>query len=367
MTERLFVGTTPGLEGALATEARGLGAQVTPVEGGVELEGPLGLHQEANLRLRIASRVLLRVGHFQAPDARALEQGLRAVTLKPFWNGRGALEVTVNSHRSRLSSAGQIQALARKAWKLPPSGRPFPEAPELSIRLVDNACDVSVDTSGELLHRRGYRQEVSMAPLRETLAAGVLRLAGYSGDAPLWDPMCGSGTLPIEAAWIAMRRAPGRDRAFAFQKWPSFDRAAWKAKVDAAKGEERERPTCPIWATDIHAGALGTARRNGRRAGVGEALKLERQDAASISPLPGMPLGLVVANLPYGKRVGEKLDPAQLTRALGEALRQGFTGWRAALLSNDRRVPEWLGLEAEAMHPIDNGGISCFLGLYSMR
>ena len=222
--ERLFISTTPGLEPALELECRALGFQPQVEPGGVTVFGGHGLHRELNLRLRTASRVLLRVAEVGAGD-------FGRISLERFIPRGVPTEVSASVHKTRLR-ADRIEELARKSFKLMPPPRRFSEDDEgadalrVQLRVDGDVCTVSVDTSGELLHRRGYRQEVSHAPLRETLAAGMLVLAGYDGSAPLLDPMCGSGTIAIEAALFAQRRAPGMDRAFAFERFPSFDDSA---------------------------------------------------------------------------------------------------------------------------------------------
>lgn len=231
--------------------------------------------------------------------------------------------------------------------------------PTLMVRGEGEVWTVSADTSGEPLHRRGYRQEVSRAPLRETLAAGILLLAGYDGEAPLVDPMCGSGTFLIEGAWMSMHRAPGLGRAFAFESFPGFDAAAWTARKEKAAAEALSAPRAALRGFDLNAGALGTARRNARRAGV--TLALERQDVRTLAAPPGGP-GLLVANPPYGKRVGEAEDLPGLYRALGATLRQGFRGWRVALLvPEDRGLLQALGLPEARSLPVRNGGLRCRL------
>jgi len=211
-----------------------------------------------------------------------------------------------------------------------------------------------VDTSGELLYFRGYRQEIGRAPLRETLAAGMLLLSKWDPAVEaLWDPMCGSGTVLIEAALIAEGRAPGAQRHFAFEQSSGFDAAAW-AKEPRTHGT----PLRPLLlGTDLNAGALGTARRNARRAGVLERLTLERLDATRLTPRAGP--GLVAANLPYGKRVGERGKLAELYAAFGASLRSAAKGWRFAFLL--REHADALGLKIEERHPLDNGGLSCTL------
>ena len=359
MPQLLFASTTPGLEPALELESRLLGLTVQAVSGGVELSVPPGTVEEACLHLRTASHVLLRLGTFPAPDEQALARGLRAVSLARCWDGRQPLALKVSSRVSRLT-ARQVSAVAERTWRAPLAEAQDGTAPLLHLRLQDDTCTLSADASGELLHRRGYRQELSRAPLRETLAAGMLLLAGYRGDEPLWDAMCGSGTLPIEAALLARRRAPGVERAFAFQHWPSFDAAAWAARLSRARAAERAAPF-PIHGTDIHAGSLGVARRNARRAGVQADIQLARVDVAVLRPPPGLPPGLVVANLPYGKRVGDAARLEPLYRSLGQTLRAGFPGWRTALLVASRALEPAFGLEPTQVFSLDNGGQGCRL------
>jgi putative N6-adenine-specific DNA methylase len=349
MTELLFASATPGLEAPLASECRALDPNAHAVPGGVELAGPAGLHRVANLRLRTASRVLLRLGTFDARDEQALRIRLRALDLSRFAPAGAGPTIDVGSKGSRLT-ARVVERVAADVWGSPAGG------PTLSVAVEGERVRVSIDTSGELLYRRGYREEVGHAPLRETLAAGVLTLAAYDPLLPLWDPMCGSGTLAIEAAWMALRRAPGLTRAFAFESWPAHDPALWERERTAARGEQRPALPAPIWATDIHGGALGQARRNARRGGVQELLRIERRDATVAGPGPG-PAGLVVANLPYGKRVGERADLPTLASNFGAALRASVPGWRFALLLGSAPVADALGLTCTGRFQLDNGGL----------
>lgn len=319
----LFVGCTPGLEDALGDELAGLGYGGAVVSGGCETEGDF---RHVNLWSRIASRVLLRVAEVRSVDE------LKRLPLAPY----GA--------RFELDAFGENAGLWGGA--LPSTAG----APKLLLRGTKRGCQVSVDTSGELLHFRGYRQEVGRAPMRETLAAGVLRLAKWSPSEPLWDVMCGSGTMLIEAAELAAGLAPGRNRSFAFEQFPSHDDAAWKAMP-----RTREATKAELFGSDLNAGALGTARRNAKRAGVFELLKLERLDATRLQRRGER--GLVVANLPYGKRVGERDELARLYRSLGSSLTSACAGWYFALLLQEGA--EHLGLDIDERHPVSNGGLGC--------
>ncbi|MFL5348917.1 MAG: class I SAM-dependent RNA methyltransferase [Hyalangium sp.] len=354
----------PGLEPALEAEAAALGLLPRRVEGGVELGGVVGLHQELNLRLRTASRVLLRLGRFQASNVAALTRGLAELDLARVWNGKDTPKLSVTAHGSRVP-ANAVPSAAARAWGLSSVGHAGAldeegsEGLTLLVRLDGPECTVSADTSGEPLHRRGYRQEIGRAPLRETLAAGILLLAGYDGVEPLVDPMCGSGTFLIEGAWMSLRRAPGLERPFAFEQFPRFEPAAWAQRQARARAELLPAPRSALHGFDINAGALGTARRNARRAGL--TLALERRDVKTLQA-PGAGPGLVVANPPYGKRVGESGELPELYRALGATLRRSFPGWRAALLVPDEAgLIRELGLRDAKSLKVLNGGLRCRL------
>lgn len=324
MNERLFVSCTPGLEAALAEELAELGFRGARTDGGVELDAPPRSFERLNLWSRLASRVLLRVASVRSPDE------LRRVDL------------------SRFGDAFDVEGPAK--WVAAVKGARRGAGLAVQLRLDGNACTVSIDTSGELLYLRGYRQEIGRAPLRETLASGFLRLAKWAPAEPLWDVMCGSGTIVIEAAERARGLAPGRNRRFAFQQFRDHDAARFAALPRQA-GAVPSR----ILGSDLNAGALGTARRNARRAGVLEHLTLERLDATKLPPREGG--GLVVANLPYGKRVGERSELAALYRGLGQALRRAARGRRFAFLLEEGA--EHLGLPLATRDPVRNGGIAC--------
>ncbi|RKH93352.1 class I SAM-dependent RNA methyltransferase [Corallococcus sp. AB038B] len=366
--ESIYVSTLPGLEPALESEARELGLSFRRAEGGIECEGPSGLHQTANLRVRTASRVLLRLGTFTAPTADALVHGLQALPMAGVWDGKMPLRLSVTLHRSVAPGPAVVLESAAVAWdpcEVTVAGHLDEEGggPELTllVRGEGERWTVSVDTSGAPLYQRGYRQEVGRAPLRETLAAGILRLAGYAGDVPLVDPMCGSGTFLVEGAWMSQRRAPGLLRTFAFQSFPSFDKAAWAHRRAEAEAEGLAEPRAPMRGYDLNAGALGTARRNARRAGV--TLTLERHDLRTLKAPPDAP-GLVVANPPYGKRVGETEDLPDLYRALGATMNGAFRDWRKALIvPEDPKLVAALGLKGARQLQVKNGGLRCLLVL----
>jgi putative N6-adenine-specific DNA methylase len=243
-----------------------------------------------------------------------------------------------------------------------------------TARIVHDRCVVSADSSGALLHLRGYRQAVAKAPLRETLAAAILLGAGWDGTTPLVDPMCGSGTIAIEGAMIARRLAPGRARDFAFMRWPGFDADAWRGALERAESTALASSPAPIRASDRDAGAIEAARANAARAGVSADVELATQALSHAEPPPppppegaahGWPTGLVAVNPPYGVRVGERDRLRNLYAQLGKLLSARFAGWRLALLSADRTLDAQVGLALEEVLHTTNGGIPVRLSVSS--
>jgi len=221
---------------------------------------------------------------------------------------------------------------------------------------------VSVDASGDLLHRRGWRLSAGRAPLRETLAAGVLALAGYDPERPLVDAMCGAGTFAIEAAAIAASRAPGLGRGFAFERWPGFDRALWERLRGEAERAQHP-PPAPILGWDRDAAVLDRARENAARAGFSEAITFAPTPLAAWRLPQGLLPGLVVINPPYGRRLATPAAARSLLRQIGQALRAHFGGWRAAVLLVDGSWSRLLGLPITAQHRLINGGLPVFLAV----
>jgi putative N6-adenine-specific DNA methylase len=361
-----FASTTRGLEAVLTEEAGRLG-RATPVAGGVEVRGAPGLVEELCLRLSTANRVLLRLLHLPRGGWREAARALAGVDLSdvapagaPLW-----LETTVRL--AGAPPAPTLRAWLARTWRRPihaaaGEDRASPGT-RLVLRLLAEGGTLSADASGELLYRRGWRQEVGRAPLRETLAAGVLTLAGWTPAEALWDPMCGSGTLLVEAALRARRVAPGLGRHFAFEQWPRTEAADWARRRARARAEARPAAPAPLHGSDLNAGALGTTRRNARRAGVLDALVLERAAMGALAP-GGVPPGLLATNLPYGKRVGRRAELDAVFADVGEALRTRFRGWRAALLTAEPgRLSAALERPLEAVYPLENGGLQVALCL----
>lgn len=364
VTETIFAITGPGLERVCAGELAALGmagVRVTP--GGVEFAGELRDLYRANLWLRTASRVVVRVGEVKSRDFPELFRKAVRLPWGRFVRPGTRVRVRASSHRSRLGHTGRIAATLGDAVDRALGRRLPPEAgPEQLVlaRFEDDVCQLSVDSSGALLHRRGYREETAHAPLRETLAAGVLLQLGWDGTVPLVDPMCGSGTFVIEAALLAAARPPGMDRSFAFMDWPRCRPGLWEVlRADAAKG--LRAVSVPLCGSDRDPRAVAAARRNAGRAGVLESVELSPLELSRVESPQGT--GLVLCNPPYGERLGEGCDLRPLYRALGEACRTRFVGWQAAVLCPDDRLAKATGLPLSRVAGLVNGGIR--VGLFA--
>jgi len=357
----LFLATPPGLEGPCADEARALGlddVRVTP--GGVDCAGDDAAVLRANVALRVASRVLVRVGEGEARD---VERIARAVEWRAFVAPDAPVSVEIAGGGR---DPGRFERAVREAIRMQVPSAAREGGAIVRARIDAGRIAIAMDASGAHLHQRGYRQETGVAPLRENLAAGILRLAGYDGTTPLVDPMCGSGSFLVEGALVALRRAPGIDRTFACEAWPSFPAGLSEAVRADLRAAERAEPAAAILGSDKNAGALGVARRNATRAGVLQAVSLARRDVAELAAPAGGAPGVVVANPPYGKRVGEARELAALYRTFGARLRDGFRGWTCAVLVADRALGEAMGLPAPRAVPLRNGGIPCTLLLASL-
>lgn len=367
-----FAVTAPGLEPLCAAELAEIGIRARVEDGGVAWTGDLESVMRANLWLRTASRVLVRVAEFRAKAFFELELNAKKMPWKRFVAPGASVEFRVTCRKSKLYHSGAVAQRMAAALAAAVKNATIVKSSEKDgeddtaagrqlfvVRFLHDVATVSVDTSGALLHMRGYRQQLAKAPLRETLAAATLLGAGWNGATPLTDPMCGSGTIPIEAAMIARRMAPGRDRTFAFFDWPGFDKGAWGALLDAAKKSELPASPVVIEGFDRDAGAISAARANAERAGVLGDIEFRVQPISALPEAAGS--GLVVSNPPYGVRVGESDRLRNLYAQLGNVMRAKRRGWALALLSADKQLERHIGLRFEERLKTRNGGIPVHL------
>jgi putative N6-adenine-specific DNA methylase len=368
----IFAVTAPGLERVAADELAELGIRAAAEPGGVAWDGSLEQVYTANLRLRTASRVLVRVAEFRARTFFELERHARRIEWERWLSPGRQVQLRVTCRKSRLYHEGAVAqrlvaAIDHRAGAVPAAAAADEEAEGAAaqlfvVRFLHDRCTVSADTSGALLHLRGYRQALAKAPLRETLAAAILRASGWHGQAPLLDPMCGSGTIPIEAALVARHIAPGLagaggegPRQFAFQSWPAHDPARWTAAVDRAREEILPAAPVPIHGSDRDAGAIQAAHSNAERAGVASDLTLTVAPLSAVEPPAGT--GWVISNPPYGVRVGESAPLRNLYATLGRFGGRRMPGWTLALLSANRQLEIQTGVRCTETLRTTNGGI----------
>lgn len=358
----IFCACPPGLEGTLADEMRTLSfSGIVALPGGVRCDGGWDAAMRANLWLRGATRVLVRIAEFRAVHLAQLDKRARKVDWAALLRPDVPVRVEATCRKSRIYHAGAAaQRVARAITDATGASASDEAGLRVLIRLDDDLCTVSIDSSGAPLHQRGLKQAVGKAPLRETLAAPFLRQCGFDGVEPVADPMCGSGTFVIEAAEIAAGLAPGRARRFAFEQLAGIDDARWSEMRDVATATH----STVAWrgyGADRDDGAIRTAAENAARAGVAELLSFERQAISAFAPPDGRP-GLVMVNPPYGARIGNRKLLFALYGSLGQVLRERFSGWRVGLVTSDGGLAKATGLPfLPAGLTVPNGGLKVTL------
>jgi putative N6-adenine-specific DNA methylase len=371
--EHFFAPCPRGLEAVLAQELAALGAaDIKATEGGVHFTGAAALCYRANLESRIASRILRHV--VTAPYRSEDDIYQATLALKwPLWFDVGnTIRVNVAALRCPLKSLDFVTLRIKDAicdrFREHGGKRPSVDTEHPDVRvhafLTADRLTLYLDTTGEPLFKRGWRIASTEAPLRENLAAGILRLTGWTPGETLLDPACGSGTLLVEAAMIALDIAPGLRRSFAFEKLKNFEREAWHALRTAAV--QRSQPVTPlgIHGSDLYGDTLKVAHANLGHAGLAGAVTLKQANLLEISP-PALS-GVLVANLPYGVRSGDSAELLEFYPRLGDALKQRFAGWRAYLFSADRELPKRIRLSVSKRIPLYNGALECRLLEYKI-
>lgn len=359
-----------GLEKVCQTEIERVGLAVLGREAGrvsFTLGGPGGASaslMRANLCLRSAERVLIEAGRFRAAGFDELFESVRAIPWELYFGREDRLVVErVRTRLSKLAAQTSIQSVVHKAVyerlgsayglsRMPETGR----ARGLRVYIESDSCALGLDASGEALHKRGYRLAVGKAPLKETVAAGVLFLSGWNRRLPLLDPFCGSGTIAIEAAFLAMDRAPGLGRSFGFEDMP-FAKPGPEARAaadEAAAAEARVRRDAEfrISASDADPGAVEAARANAARAGVAAGVSFSV--AAAEEAVPEYGKGSLICNPPYGERLGSVQESRELYRRMGEAS-AAFGGWGLGFVTNSQDFGDWFGRAAPRPRKIVNG------------
>ncbi len=373
MLENFFSPCPRGLETMLANELNTLGAQeVRTTDGGVHFTGPFVLSYRVNLHSRIASRVLWRVAIAHYRNEQDIFDTAYALPWNDWFNTSHTIRVNMTAIKCPLKSLDfatlKIKDAVCDKFRALTGDRPSVDTrtPDIRIHafLESSRMTLYVDTSGDALFKRGVRQYTNVAPLRENLAAGILLLTGWQPGVPLLDPMCGSGTFLIEAALMSLNIAPGISRSFAFEKLKNFDAATWNEMRSRAQAAQKPVSSLPIFGSDLYGDELKAAHLNLENAGLLEAVTLNQANVLEISAPADH--GVLVANLPYGERMGDLEELQELYPKLGDVLKKKFGGWNAYLFTSDLRMPKFIRLSVSRRTLLFNGAIECRLFEYKM-
>ena len=371
MEYKLCVPCLLGLEGPIADELRRLDMDGVSAENGrVYFSGNEAALVRANIALRIGERVLIELGRFEALSFDQLFEGARALPWESLIPADGAFPVKGYSLNSKLFSIPDCQKIIKKAiverLKSVYGLEWFPETGglyQVQFSIMKDRVSLCIDTSGDGLHKRGYRPAHNAAPLKETMAAAMVSLSRYRGRDDFCDPFCGSGTIPIEAALIAKNRAPGLYRRFAAMSWKNLDAKLWEQERERAKSLEYNG-NYNIVGSDIDGHALELARENARRAGVLDIIRFEKADARNFHRKTER--GVIVTNPPYGQRIMEQKEAEELYRGFGRAYAQS-SNWQLYLLSSHTEFERCFGRQADKKRKLYNGMIKCDLFMYLSR
>jgi putative N6-adenine-specific DNA methylase len=369
-----FATCARGLEPLLAAELREQHAQdVREGRGGVAFAGDTALLYRANLWLRTAVRVLRPVLEARVESPDELYTAVQTVDWSQYMTPDHTLAVDCNVRDSRIThsqyAARRVKDAICDQFVAQVGRRPSVDVERpmvgLNLHVYRDDAVLSLDSSGDSLHKRGYRPVLTKAPLNEALAAGLVLSTGWAGETPLVDPMCGSGSLPIEAAWIALRRPPGLTRKhFGFMGWMDFDVGLWTSVRDQARFGVLKKLPAFVGGSDVRADAIEHARANARAAGIGHLVTFERRDLKDFRPPDGRP-GVVICNPPYGERIGDERELRPLYRRLGEVFAERCRDWACFVFTANAAPWREIRLKPAAVTPFWNGKIPCRLIRYN--
>jgi putative N6-adenine-specific DNA methylase len=373
---RFFATCARGIESVLAGELGRLGADTIEIgRGGVQFSGDRALLYKTNLWLRTAIRVLYPILEAPVTSPEELYEAVRTVDWSQYLTPDHTLAVDCNVRDSRITHSKYAALKTKDAicdqFVERCGKRPNVDVEQpmvgLNLHIYKDKAVLSLDSSGASLHKRGYRPILTKAPLNESLAAALVLMTGWNRETPIVDPMCGSGTLPIEAAWIALNRPPGLTRKrFGFQGWMDYDVKLWTEIRDEARLGVLKKLAAPISGFDIRKDAIGFSRSNSRAAGLGNLIQFELQDIAHFHPTPG-PLGTMVCNPPYGERIGEEKELRSLYRTLGEVFRDRCSGWSVFVFTGNASLARCIGIPPTSQISLFNGKIPCRLLHFDLK
>ncbi len=355
-----------GLEKVLGEEIDALGYQrLSTIDGRVIFQAPERAIATCNIRLRYAERVLILLGEFRAGTFEELFQGTKAIAWEDWIGREGAFPVKGHAVRSALYSIPDCQKIVKKAIvdrlasvyrisRLPETGTLY----QIEFFILKDIAHIMIDTTGVTLHKRGYRPQANAAPLRETLAAAMVKMARPREQVLLCDPLCGSGTLAIEAALLTGNIAPGIRRNFSAERFPFLSASVWREEREKATGEITP-PLCDIYASDIDPACIEIAKENARRAGVADRIVFRVADVRHFrSPQEGA-RGTIVTNPPYGERLGDLREARELAARMGETFRREIPSWQLYIISSDEQYEQFFGRRADKTRRLYNGMIRC--------
>jgi putative N6-adenine-specific DNA methylase len=372
-----FATVARGLEPIAAQELERLGASdVRPDFTGVHFVGDRSLLYRVNLWARTIFRVLVTLREFHCPDAERLYQEVQKIPWEQYLQPHNTLAVNATGGNQKLNHT-HFTALQVKNAIVDQQRRQFGQRssvdtqnPDLLVNahIHQNRCILSLDSSGSSLHKRGYRPAMGLAPLKETLAAALLDMAEWEPSLPFLDPLCGSGTLPLEASLKALNIAPGLfRRQFAFEKWSDFDEPLWQQLLKEAENSELSELKAPIIGCDRDLDILNQARINAEQCGLADKLTFTQKDLSVLSLLDApADRGVIICNPPYGERIGDVQELGDLYKLLGDVFKQSFKGWTAFVLTGNKELAKRVGLKASRRIPVYNGSIPCTLLKYEM-
>lgn len=371
---RYFATVARGLEPIAARELEQLGAMnVRPDFTGVHFEGDRALLYRVNLESRVIFRVLMPIAQPHCNDAKQLYREVRGIAWEQYLQPDNTLAVRCTGSNPQLNhshfTALQIKnaIVDRQRDRFGHRSSIDPQNPDFAINahIKSDRCIISLDSSGESLHRRGYRPAMGIAPLKETLAAALLEMAEWDASVPFFDPLCGSGTLPLEAGLKALKIAPGlwRDR-FAFENWPDFDPQLWQQIRVSAKDSQRPELPAFIGGSDRDPDILQQARVNAENCALDRHVRFLQAELSCLEAPSDR--GIIICNPPYGKRLGDPQELRSLYKQLGDTFKQRFKGWKAYILTGSKELSKQVGLRASRRLPVYNGTIACTLLEYEL-
>ncbi|MDJ0703165.1 MAG: THUMP domain-containing protein [Leptolyngbyaceae cyanobacterium MO_188.B28] len=369
-----FATVARGLEAIAARELEALGAQfVQPKAAGVYFEGNRALLYRANLWTRIPFRILLKIAEFPCHDAKELYRRIQRLDWSQYLKPHNTLAVDAtggnralnHTHFTALQVKNAIVDQQRRQFGRRSSVDIHHPDVRINLHIESDHATLSLDSSGESLHRRGYRPAVGRAPLKETLAAALIEMTEWDSHSPLLDPLCGSGSLLLEACLKALNIAPGLFRSrFGFESWPDFDANLWRSLREEARASRKQIEIGPIMGSDRDPDVIHHARTNAQQCGVAGQVQFRQQDIAELEA--PCDTGVIICNPPYGERLGKGENLGDFYRLLGRVLKNRFKGWTAFVLSGNKELSQNIGLKSAHRVTVYNGGLKCQLLKYEL-